>query len=164
MGFFDTDGGGMKDVLIRGDTAYVAQGAYFQPNSLTVLNISNPQIPVLKGKSSFGMTLSSLSIYGDYAYVGNYFPGMGVSAVNINELDADYLTDYGPCDPLNDGVGTISDVKAFGNFLYMTDKDGGLMVVDISDPDTLTHSDYIRSLDWDNSNPERIVLNGLTPW
>jgi hypothetical protein len=160
MGFFDTDGGGMKDVLIRGDTAYVAQGAYFQPNSLTVLNISNPQIPVLKGKSSFGMTLSSLSIYGDYAYVGNYFPGMGVSAVNINELDADYLTDYGPCDPLNDGVGTISDVKAFGNFLYMTDKDGGLMVVDISDPDTLTHSDYIRSLDWDNSNPERIVLNG----
>ena len=163
IGFYDSDGGGMNDVALKGHMAYIAQGAYFQPNNLTILDVSDPQLPVFEGKVVVGMTLGSVALSGDYAYAGDNFGGFGsygLSAININPSDGDYLNAPSSCEPFSDGVGVMKDVAAFGNFAYVLDPALGMMVIDISDPANLDDSDYIRSIDWTDSNPGRIVLDG----
>ena len=159
IGFYDSDGGGMNDVQIRGQTAYVVQGAYFQPNNMTVLDVSNPVLPVLQDRKSFGMTLDSLSLYGSYAFIADYFPGSGFYTVNIDESDGDYLTSYGPFTP-DSWSGIMRDGVAFGDYFYLISEEDGLMIVDISDPSSIGSGDFLRSLDWTGSMPIRLMING----
>jgi hypothetical protein len=159
MGFFDTQGvGGMHDVVLKGHYAYAVEGAYFQPNNLWIIDVSNPSLPALADRKSVGVTINHVSLSGDYAYVtDNFSGGPGLYAVNINPSSAAYLTSYGPCDT-NAATGAPAGVVAFGNYAYVVDTASGLAVVDISTPSTLSGSDLLRTLDWASSTPENIVL------
>jgi hypothetical protein len=78
VGIFDSAGGGMQDVELRGTRAYTTDGAYFQPNSLKVLDVSQPAIPASVGSGlGSGMIVGYLSLYGDWAFVSDEGFGMG---------------------------------------------------------------------------------------
>ncbi len=163
VGFFDADGqGGIQDVAIRGSYVYASEGAYFQPNNLKIIDMSNPTQPQLKDRASFGMILHNVSLEGDYAYVTDQFPGNGLYAVNINPSSGAYLAVYGPCEtvPGSPGTGAAHAVAAFGEYAYVGDTQSGFAVVDISNPTQMGDPRLIRTLDWTSSAPEDMVLSG----
>ncbi len=93
VGFHDSDGGGIHDVVLRGGYAYVSDGAYFQPNSLKVLDVSDPANPTLVGRGATGAVIvDSVSLVGDYAFLTDSLGDQGVWAVNVNPLSAQFLT------------------------------------------------------------------------
>ena len=136
VGFAESDGGGINDVALSGGKAFVVDGAYFQPNSLKVLDVSTPSSPTQVAKSSTGMIVFSVSLFGDYAFIGDSMPsasGGGLRAVNINPASAAYMTAYGPCKPTNGAY----DVVAYGTWAFFAEGSAGIAVADISSPTAL---------------------------
>jgi hypothetical protein len=164
IAFYDSDGGGINGVAIRGRYLYITDGAYFQPNSLKILDISNPVVPAFVGKSlTIGMTVWDVSLFGDYAFVTDEFPDQGVFAVNINPDSTNFLSDYGPCDTMPGdypNTGWSQGLVAFGNYAYVADPQSGLALVDISNPSSISDSNLLQALDWTDSDPQNVVLNG----
>jgi hypothetical protein len=166
VGLHDSDGGGMHGVDIRGSTVYTTDGAYFQPNSLKILDVSQPDNPILVAKKAgFTFAAHGVSLYGDYAFVTDNFPMGGMYAVNINPLSANFLTNYGPCDtrPAPDD-GIPKGIVAYGSYAFVADSDGGLSVVDVNDPTTLSDSSLFANLVFDpnpvNTSAEDVVVSG----
>ena len=162
IGIFDSDGGGMQDVKVRGSRIYVTDGAYFQPNSFKVLNVGQPSVPGLDGKGlTAGMIVGYLALSGDWAFISDAGPGMGLWAVNINPSSASFMTAYGPCDTLP-GAGDCfgaAGVDAFGGYAYVLDPAAGLVLVNISNPASLSNSSLVTSLSL-GANPQDLLLNG----
>jgi len=164
IAFYDSDGGGINGVAVRGKYLYITDGAYFQPNSMKILDISNPVVPAFVGKSlTSGMTVCDVSLFGDYAFVTDEFPSQGLYSVNIDPDSAHFLSGYGPCDTMpgaDPDVGWSQGLAAFGNYAYVADPESGLALVDISNPSVISDSNLMDALDWTDSNPEDVVLNG----
>jgi hypothetical protein len=164
IAFYDSDGGGINGVAVRGSYLYITDGAYFQPNSVKILDISNPVVPAFVGKSlTSGMTVCDVSLFGDYAFVTDEFPSQGLFSVNIDPDSANFLSGYGPCDTMpgaDPNTGWSQGLAAFGNYAYVADPQSGLALVDISNPSGISDSNLMHALDWTNSNPQDVVLNG----
>jgi hypothetical protein len=109
---------------ISGSGNLICLGYYYNIMAVAVVDISNPAAPVQV--SSFGAngTLLNLTIGGTVAYAG----GGWVSLRTISLAD--------PLHPLNLGaVGEQSgDIAVRGNYAYMTDRNSGLVVFDVSNP------------------------------
>jgi hypothetical protein len=151
VGHYDTDGGGMHDVVIRDTTIYTTDGAYFQPNSLMVLSIANPKDPVLVGKAATsGMTMDSISLYDKWAFVTDEFGGQGLWVVDIDPLSATFLQTWGPCDTAAGATNGYSNgVVAYGSRAYVADAtaaSGTLALVDIAAPKTLADASLKANL------------------
>jgi hypothetical protein len=108
-------------------------GAYYyghSPMSVAVVDISNPAAPVQV--SSFGLVgaLAWIKINGTTGYVaGAAFPGSGGLGICIMNL----------IDPVNPSfLGIIhtygSDMAVRGNYAYLTDRNHGVISLDISNP------------------------------
>jgi hypothetical protein len=166
VGLHDSDGGGVHDLDIRGSMVYATDGAMFQPNSLKILDVSEPDNPkLITKKAGFTIAAHGVSLYGDYAFVTDNFPFGGMYAVNINPGSGDYLTSYGPCNtrPAPDG-GIPKGIVAYGSYAFVADTDGGLSVVNVVDPTTLSDGSLIANLVFDpnpvNTSAEEVVVSG----
>ncbi|MCX7030811.1 MAG: hypothetical protein NTU62_11925 [Spirochaetes bacterium] len=156
-GIHDSDGGSMNGVAARGRMAYVAEGAYFQPNSLKVLDLSNPAVPVLEGRgATSGMTMESVVLDGKWAFATDSFPDQGLWAVNVDPASPLFLAAYGPCDVAPGAeAGWAEDVFSYGGWAYITFDSAsvkGISVVDVAAPTGL-----------DASSLKSTVLLGGTP-
>ena len=118
IGVFPTSGSD-RDVFISQGYAYVASW-----NGLRVLDVSNPEDPVVVGLYDPGY-INSVVIIGSYAYVTSH---IGAYIVDVSE----------PTNPVLTGTyeapGPGADITVSGNFAYVADGNFGLRVVDVTDP------------------------------
>jgi hypothetical protein len=169
VGHYDTDGGGMHDIAIAGNTLYTPDGNYFQPSNLIVLDISAPADPVLIGKapainSTYGGFMpDSVSINGTWAFMSDDMTDNGLYAIDINPASATFLTTYGPCDTAAGATsGHAEGVVAYGNLAYVIDTNNpaSLAIIDISSPKLLNDT-YLRrsiALTWGNIAQFRVRM------
>ena len=94
-------------------------------NSLVIIDISDPTIPVEVGSWNEGDWLQGVAQAGEYAYVIDNF-GLHVIDVadpaNPHEIGS-YYSPY-----IN------MDVAVSGNYVYMACDEGGLLIIDVTDP------------------------------
>ncbi len=73
------------------------------------------------------------------------------------------LPSYGPCDVTPAGTdATAEGVFAFGRYAYVavSSNNGGLAVVDISNPTALSNSSLVTNVTWSGSSAQKVVLAG----
>ncbi len=175
VGVHDADGASsINDVKIRGNRAYVTDGAYFQSNSLKILDISDPSNPLLAGKTTNypGQTINRLALDGDWVFVTDQAPATsGLYAVSIDPANVDYLRFGGSCPTVSAGnYGTAQGLAVYGGYAYVADNATGtdsttaLAQMNVADPATLSDSSRVNTLDWSTSNgnstAEDVVLSG----
>lgn len=166
VGFFDSGGGGVHDVEVRGPFAYIADGTMFQPNNcLKILDVSDPANPVEVGRGATSAIVpESVSLYGDYAFMSDAYPEQGVWAVNIDPSSSKFLTAYGPCDTaLGATTGYSYGVAAYGPWAFALDSGEGLAIVDVSSPTSLSDASLrlnYNSASYPIANGKEIVLSG----
>ncbi|HSV93475.1 MAG TPA: hypothetical protein VLH81_10380, partial [Desulfobacterales bacterium] len=163
-GIHDSDGGGVNGVAGRGRMAYVAEGAYFQPNSLKLLDLSNPAVPVLVDQAiTSGMTVESVTLEGPWAFVTDSFPDMGLWAATIDPASPSFLAAYGPCDVAPGAeAGWAEAVFSSGGWAYVTFDSAtvqGLSVVDVADPTALGSASLKYSLEL-GGEPRGLAISG----
>ena len=142
IAFYDSDGGGINGVAVRGTYLYITDGAYFQPNSMKILDISDPVVPAFVGEAvTSGMTVKDVSLFGNYAFVTDEHPSQGLFSVNVDPDSESFLSYYGPCDTMpgpDPDYGWSQGLAAFGSYAYVADPTCGLALVDISDPSSIS--------------------------
>ena len=119
------------DVEVRGNYAYVAVTgtATGQSSGLRVIDISDPESPEIVGGLNYSNSgILCLTVDGDLAYLA-YSGVEGVKIIDISD----------PEDP--EIIGTIKSVYATeivisNDFAYIADPELGLVIVDVSDPDS----------------------------
>jgi hypothetical protein len=140
-----TDGAGgfmrtPSEIVVQGNYAYVVSSF---GNSLEVIDISNPLLPVHAGGLRDGMgganlqSASNIAVSGDYVYITTT---SGLEVVNISDPAHPIHTGY-----IADGSGgailyLTRDVFVLGNYAYVTSAGtGALEIIDISNPSSPTH-------------------------
>ena len=157
VALLDADPGGMNEAIVHRGTLYAIDGAYFQPTSLKIIDISSPTQPVVESKvTGVATSLRRFGIWGDYAYITDELSG--VVAVDINRQSADYRSAYGPVDPDSDSTTpTAYGVAPFGNYAFVTNPDTGLAIMDVAEPGSMTPLSSTGS--W-SGNPETVRFYG----
>ncbi|GAB1454808.1 hypothetical protein MASR2M48_01070 [Spirochaetota bacterium] len=140
-GFIDSEGMGMHDVAIRGSRVYVTDGSYFQPNSLKIVDITDPAQPLLLARTvTGGTTLGPVRVTNKYAFVGDIL-GSGVWAVDIDPNSGFYLKAYGPADTDPANSSNTKGISLSGAYVFATDSTSGFAVLDASNPPTWDHAE-----------------------
>ena len=109
-----------EDVAITGNYAYVASFNY----GLKIIDISNPDSPVLAGSCSKGAI--GVAVSGNYAYVADF--NYGLKIFDVSNPNAPVLA--GSYDV---GKYTMS-VAVSGGYAYVANREKGLFIIDISNP------------------------------
>jgi hypothetical protein len=117
-----------NDVFVSGGYAYVAAKTGLQVVNIKSV-VSNPsEVLELDVVGSYDTSFPAEGIYisGNYAYVGNGFPGLLI--INITD----------PTDPVKEDTyntpGTASGVSVAGDYAYVADRGSGLQILDVSNP------------------------------
>lgn len=112
----------IKDLAVDGTYAFVTRN----PSSIVALDVSDPTNPVEVGTllSSTGNNYTGIAVGGGYAYVADHD---GIIVIDVSDPAA--MEDRGYCDIWDADV-----VELRGQYLYVTNWDTGLHIVDISDP------------------------------
>ncbi len=161
-GFIDSEGMGMRDVAIRGSRAYVTDGAYFQPNSLKIVDVSDPARPALLARAATGaIIIGPVRVSDKYAFVGDSL-GSGVWVVDIDPDSGTYLAEYGPADTDPAANSDTNGIALSGGYLFATDTDSGFAVLDASNPKTWDHAEpntgfIVKTLDFGVNGGELAV-------
>lgn len=162
-GIHDSDGGSMGGVVARGKTAYVSEGAYFQPNSLKLLDLTNPAVPVLEDQEMCGIMLASLVLDGTWAFLTDSMPDVGLMAIDIDPGSPSFLTQYGPCDVAPGAEpGWAEKVFSYGGWAYVTFNSmnyHGVSIVDVADPTELSPDSLKSTLELGGS-PNGMTISG----
>ena len=109
--------------------AVVGQYAYAVSDMLYIMDISDPDNPVLKGSCEISNG-QAVQVVGDYAYVADGSSGLQI--INISNPDNPTLTaNYNT-------PGNAKAVAVVGNYAYVADGYSGLQIIDISNPTTPT--------------------------
>jgi len=120
LGRFNTDGSASR-VAVSGGYAYVADGA----NGLVVINVSNPQRPVLSGWVDT-TDARAVALSGIYAYIADGANGLVV--INVSN----------PASPVKvggrDTSGIATGIALRNNYAYVADGIHELIVFDVSNP------------------------------
>jgi hypothetical protein len=107
----------------------VGNYAYAVGDTLEIIDISNPNNPVLKGSYKiFGG--QGVQVVGNYAYVADGASGLQIIDIS-NPLTPTLKGNYNTS-------GYAFDVQLVGNYAYVADGDSGLQIIDISNPLTPT--------------------------
>ncbi len=152
-GFIDSEGMGMHDVAIRGSRVYVTDGAYFQPNSLKIVDVSDPARPTLLARATTGaITIGPVRVNDKYAFVGDSL-GSGVWVVDIDPDSGTYLAEYGPADTDPANNSNTHGIALSGGYLFATDSESGFAVLDASNPKAWEHAEpntgfIVKTLDF----------------
>ncbi|MCX7037719.1 MAG: hypothetical protein NT005_01030 [Spirochaetes bacterium] len=166
-GYYDEEAA-MFNLTVREARVFVTDGGYFRDNNLKLIDISNPSTPSLVGKADLnisgpfgGNEVYCVTLYGDYAFVGDQKNDRGLFAVNVNPASADYLKAFGPVNtgPSVNNSATLA-VAAYGRYAYVGDTNSGFSVVSIADPRSISAASLLKRLDWASSAPKAIVLSG----
>ena len=179
VGVHDADGASsINDVKIRGNRAYITDGAYFQANNLKILDITDPTNPLLITKTSSypGQTINRLALDGDWAFVTDQAPATsGFYAIGINPGLTTYRQTYGPCPTVSAGnYGIAQGVAAYGGYAYVADSATGatsttaVAQVSLSGlsvfPPPIGDASRVKTLDWSTTNgnsvAQDVVLSG----
>ena len=109
--------------------AVVGQYAYAVSDMLYIMDISDPDNPVLKGSCEISNG-QAVQVVGDYAYVADGSSGLQI--INISNPDNPTLTaNYNT-------PGNAKAVAVVGNYAYVADGYSGLQIINISTPNTPT--------------------------
>ena len=109
---------------VAGNFAYVADGL----NGLQLIDISNPQAPVLSGRADTPGSARDVAIAGNYAYVADFRNGLQV--IDISNSQIPVLAGS------VDVPGFAITVAIVGNFAYVGGGyKNGLQVIDITQPE-----------------------------
>ncbi|UCF04574.1 MAG: hypothetical protein JSV33_11655 [bacterium] len=111
-------------VAVHGDYAFVGLGDY--PEFL-VMDISNPESPVIVTGIDLPHNGGPVKISGNYAYVA-CAPGALLQVVDITDPTSPFIA--GSCTNMS----RCRDIVIAGDFAYIAAGFDGLVVVDISDP------------------------------
>jgi subtilisin family serine protease len=115
-------GDGAKNIAVAGNYAYVAAGSA----GLGILNIADPQNPVLAGSCGTGGTANDVAISGNYVYVADGANGLAI-------IDATT-----PASPWRVGwtntPGTAEGVAVQSNYVYLADGANELMIFSVTNP------------------------------
>jgi len=122
-----------RDVHISGDYAYLASDL----NGLTVIDISDPTQTSFAGSCDTPGQAWSVSIDGDYAYVGDITKN-GLRVIDISDPTSPFFAGE------HNFTGNINDIFISGDYAYIANDDYGLYVIDISNP---TSPSYAGSYD-----------------
>jgi hypothetical protein len=115
--------GKVDGLCISGNYAYVAHNDL----GLQIVDISNPQIPIILGCVDTPLDINRVSVSGNYAYISGLDYGFLIIDVS-NPSEPNLIGE-------NDTTGLIEDILVDGNYLYMNDYTfGGLKIYDISNP------------------------------
>lgn len=140
-GFIDSEGMGMHDVVVRGSRAYVTDGAYFQPNSLKIVDISDPARPVVLAHALSGATIiGPVRVNDKYAFVGDSL-GSGVWVVDVDPDSGSYLSEYGPADTDPANNSNARGIALSGGYMFAADSESGFAVLDASNPKAWEHAE-----------------------
>lgn len=122
VGDFDTpNGASVESVVVTGNILYVASGA-----GLQILNVSNPQNPILLG--TYEEIVRSVTVVGNIAYVSR----CGLDILNVtNPQDPVLLGSFG----IPDGT---SSVAVSGNYAYLTTEYEGLKIINVANSQSPT--------------------------
>jgi len=121
VGFISLEGG-VKDVIIESDYAYIANGE----NGLVVVDISDPTDPQYAGGYNTAGESYGVNINGGYAYIADLENGLVVVDVS-DPMDPQYT---GGDNTSDDALGVVVN----NEYAYIVDALDGLVVVDVSDP------------------------------
>lgn len=125
VGALATTDGVASGIAVSGNYVYLATGT----NTLYVIDVANPQVPVLSAQVSMPGPVNDVTVSGNYAYVA-VDAGAGLQVVDITD----------PASPAVKGSvqtqGGGQSVAVAGNTAYVAEGLTGLQVVDISQPAT----------------------------
>ncbi|MBI4488590.1 MAG: hypothetical protein HY694_05855 [Deltaproteobacteria bacterium] len=122
------------DIVLQGDFAYVVTDL-----GLTIIDISSPESPMVRGSVSTGRTLG-LDVKGSYAYVASQRQGLRV--IDISDPDAPTIIGSKSL------PGNTWDVAVKDNIAYVASFAGELYLINVTVP----------------SDPRRIKVLGLLAW
>jgi hypothetical protein len=128
------------DIVLKGHYAFVA--CWW--DGFRVIDFSNPSAPALKAHE-FGWFngaepgvdfcyVQALDIYGDYLYLADYQPfsnedTKGLYVFDISDPEnPQFMSRYATI------MSYVQDIRAWGNYVYAADGNGGLEVIDVTDP------------------------------
>jgi hypothetical protein len=122
MDFVGQIGGINSVVVLQGNYAYINEGS-----RLAILDISNPEIPILIAKSGLlPAVITAIAVSGNYAFV---------AAQGLNVFDVS--------DPANPELvfqantpWTVRNLSISGNYIFLANLGAGLMILDVSEPTT----------------------------
>ena len=123
VGSYNTTGNA-SGVQVVGNYAYVADGN----SGLQIIDISNPNAPVLAGSYDTSGAARGVQVVGNYAYVAD--GNSGLQIINIsNPITPVLAGSY-------DTRGYASRVQVAGNYAYVAGGNSGLQIINISNPIT----------------------------
>jgi hypothetical protein len=117
------------DIFVRGDYAYIVSQT---GDSLTIIDISDPMLPILEGVLIDGTNLNGahgVAVAGDYAYIACN-TGNSVTVINISDRTTPVFTGI-----IVDGTNLngASDIQVVGTYGYVTATTGDrLTIIDLS--------------------------------
>jgi len=128
------------DLALKNDYAYVA--CWW--DGFRVVDFSEPENPVLVSHDHGWVNgavpgeefcyVQALDVYGNYLYVLDYGPFVDDDTKGIYIWDISQPDDPVLINRFDAYQGTGHDLKAWGDFVYISDKMGGLEVVNVADP------------------------------
>ena len=164
-----------NDLVLKDHYAYVA--CWW--DGFRVVDFSDPNSPVLVSHD-FGWVsgavpgeefcyAQALDIYGNYLYVLDYGP------FETEDTKGIYIFDIStPDDPqlIKRYTGMLSrghDLRAWGDYLYITDKDAGFEVINVADPANpfnvsytgLTDAAWTMDISWPYAYVSQYILGGV---
>ncbi len=157
IGSHNSDAGGIQDVTVRRRTGFVTDGSYGLPTSLKLLDVHNPESPVLIGKGPTGTGLYEIGQVDPGAthafVVASVQSGIReIVSIDIRPSSGSFLQMHGSCRtaPSDNGMTTALAVR--GDYVYALDEVEGLVIVDGRDPSALTNASRLTNL-WLHAEP-----------
>ncbi len=152
-------GGWIEKVFISGRYAFVISKEYQLnpelPDTLYILDISNPASPSLAGTyvniTSWWEKIESIHVSGNYAYVLlGYWTAETIKILNIS--DPSNITVVGSYTTSESNSG----IWVSGNYAYVTQPSAGVEVIDVSNPSSPAHAGSTSAVD----SPRDIYVKG----
>ena len=137
-------GDAARDVVVVGDTAYVANAL----GGLSVIDVTDPTNPSRIGVEDTSGTSSQLTVSGNYAYVADGTNGLVIIDIN-NPLNPTIASTY------ITGISLATNIVIEGNYAYVVDYNNGIVVVNITNPITPS---YVGS--WSKSGATDAYVDG----
>jgi hypothetical protein len=125
-----TQGASPRNVVVQGDYAYVAN--YNTASVISVINISNPTVPVVVATTAIDANPTGLAVQDGYLFVTHN---------GLNTMDIVDITNPTAPTVINKfnygstmGAGYAQGITVQGRYVYLLKAGGGMAIVDISDP------------------------------
>ncbi len=135
------------DIVLQGDFAYVVTDL-----GLTIVDVSNPAAPVVRGSVSTGKT-QGVDVKGSYAYVASQTKDLRI--IDISDPDAPSIIGFKSL------PGQTWDVAVKDNIAYAASYGGELYLIDVSNPTAPILVRSIGLIKWSNSGADATNLAKL---